>query len=119
MGTENGEPARDFGNPFPRRWGTRSLHITALAQARTGDSEYRARYLENQKPQQPGSTTDAQEARMSGENLTPDQVSDITGFVDIEARPPEGKPTAHFLFGTAQVQPVDIAAERYHQGLAP
>src|SRR3954470_24275954 len=56
---------------------------------------------------------------MSSENLTPDQVSDITEFVDIEAPPPEEKPTAHLIFGTNQIQPVEIAAKRYHQGQAP
>lgn len=48
-----------------------------------------------------------------------EQIAVITAFVDIEAPPPEGQPTAHILFGTNQVQPVNIAAERYHRGLAP
>ncbi|WP_110945956.1 YdcF family protein [Streptomyces avicenniae] len=56
---------------------------------------------------------------MSSESLTSDQVREITEFVDIEAPPPSGQPTAHLLFGTHQIQPVDIAAERYHEGLAP
>ncbi|MEV5987617.1 YdcF family protein [Streptomyces sp. NPDC052051] len=53
------------------------------------------------------------------DNLSADQIRAITGFVDIEAPPPRSEPTAHFLFGTNQTQPVDIAAKRYHGGLAP
>ncbi|GAA4514386.1 YdcF family protein [Nonomuraea ferruginea] len=52
-------------------------------------------------------------------DISPEQVSAITAFVDVEAPPPAERPTAHFLFGTNQIQPVDIAAERYHKGLAP
>jgi hypothetical protein len=48
-----------------------------------------------------------------------DQVDEITRFVDIEAPPPQDEPTALLLFGTNQPAPVDIAAERYHRGLAP
>lgn len=48
-----------------------------------------------------------------------EQVATITAFVDIQAPPPEGLPTAHILFGTNQSQPAEIAAARYHQGLAP
>ncbi|MBO2454889.1 YdcF family protein [Actinomadura barringtoniae] len=39
--------------------------------------------------------------------------------MDIEAPPPSEEPTAHVVFGTNQVQPIDLVAERYHQGLAP
>ncbi|MEU4897178.1 YdcF family protein [Streptomyces sp. NPDC044780] len=56
---------------------------------------------------------------MSNENLSGDQIGRITTFVDIEAKPPEETSTAHLIFGTNQIQPVEIAAERYHQGLAP
>jgi len=56
---------------------------------------------------------------MSGEVLDSDQIEEITTFVDIEAPPPRELPTAHLIFGTNQAQPVEIAAERYHQGLAP
>jgi uncharacterized SAM-binding protein YcdF (DUF218 family) len=42
---------------------------------------------------------------------------DITAYVDIYAPPQE--PTAHVIFGTNQPFPIDIAASRYHQGLAP
>jgi uncharacterized SAM-binding protein YcdF (DUF218 family) len=43
--------------------------------------------------------------------------NDITAYVDIYAPPVE--PTAHVIFGTNQRSPVDMAASRYHQGLAP
>jgi uncharacterized SAM-binding protein YcdF (DUF218 family) len=56
---------------------------------------------------------------MSDEDLSSKQISDITAFVDIEAAPPEEESTAHLIFGTNQIQPVEIAAERYHRGLAP
>ncbi|MGW2048806.1 YdcF family protein [Streptomyces sp. NPDC001858] len=56
---------------------------------------------------------------MSSGELSADQIRDIVDFVDIEAPPPQDEPTAHFLFGTDQTQPVDIAAEQYHKGLAP
>lgn len=50
----------------------------------------------------------------------PERIAAITAFVDTEAPPPEGRPTALILFGTNQVRlPVEIAAERYHGGLAP
>ncbi|MEU6782406.1 YdcF family protein [Nonomuraea angiospora] len=48
-----------------------------------------------------------------------EQIAAITSFVDTEACPPDGHPTAHILFGTNQVQPVEVAAERYRRGLAP
>ena len=48
----------------------------------------------------------------------PDQVAAITRYVDIEA-PPPAAPTALVLFGTNQLAPVTMAAERHHQGLAP
>lgn len=56
---------------------------------------------------------------MSDEELTPGQVKEITDYVDIEAPPPEGEPTALILFGTNQAAPAVIAAGRYHRGLAP
>ncbi|MEU9334970.1 YdcF family protein [Streptomyces sp. NPDC048290] len=56
---------------------------------------------------------------MSGDELNLGEVSEITDFVDIEAPPPENEPTALFLFGTNQVNPVEIAARRFRQGLAP
>ena len=42
---------------------------------------------------------------------------EITAYVDIYAPPVE--PTAHVIFGTNQPFPIDMAASRYHQGLAP
>jgi uncharacterized SAM-binding protein YcdF (DUF218 family) len=48
---------------------------------------------------------------------TPEQVAAITDYVDVTA-PPTGA-TAHFIFGTNQVIPADLVAERYHNGLAP
>lgn len=56
---------------------------------------------------------------MSGDDLSAERIREITSFVDIEAQPPQDEPTAHILFGTNQTQPVDIAADRYHKGLAP
>ncbi|MBQ0825130.1 YdcF family protein [Streptomyces tagetis] len=56
---------------------------------------------------------------MGGEELSAEQVREIVGFVDVEAPPPRGEPTAHFIFGTNQSRPAEIAAERYHKGLAP
>lgn len=55
---------------------------------------------------------------MTDEQLTAEQVAAITVYVDTEALPPD-EPTAHFIFGTNQVTPVEIVAERYHRGLAP
>ncbi|GAB2817062.1 YdcF family protein [Streptomyces daliensis] len=56
---------------------------------------------------------------MIDEDLTSEQIDEFTAFVDIEALPPEGEPTAHLIFGTCQAQPIEIVAARYHQGLAP
>ncbi|MEU1802113.1 YdcF family protein [Streptomyces sp. NPDC019937] len=56
---------------------------------------------------------------MNSEDLDLGQIDEITKFVDIEAPPPKGLPTAHLVFGTNQAKPIEIAAERYHQGLAP
>jgi uncharacterized SAM-binding protein YcdF (DUF218 family) len=54
---------------------------------------------------------------MIEETYASEQIAEITDFVDVEALP-EGE-TTHLLFGTNQVMPVDIAAERYSHGLAP
>ena len=54
---------------------------------------------------------------MIEDTYTPEQVAAITDYVDVTAPPPGV--AAHFIFGTNQVIPVDRAAERYHQGLAP
>jgi hypothetical protein len=37
---------------------------------------------------------------MKSGNPTTDQIGQITEFVDIDAPPPEEKPTAHLIFGT-------------------
>lgn len=51
------------------------------------------------------------------EDLTLEQIAEITAFVDIHAPPTD--PTAHIIFGTNQPVPARIVADRYHQGLAP
>lgn len=55
---------------------------------------------------------------MTREDISTEQISAITAFVDIEAPPPD-KPTAHIIFGTKQAKPAEITAERYRRGLAP
>jgi uncharacterized SAM-binding protein YcdF (DUF218 family) len=54
---------------------------------------------------------------MAEGTYTPEQVATITDYVDVTA-PPVGV-TAHLIFGTNQVIPVDLVADRYHKGLAP
>ncbi len=56
---------------------------------------------------------------MTDTELTHDQIKAITEYVDIEAPPAAGEPAALLVFGTNQMQPARIAAERYHLGLAP
>lgn len=56
---------------------------------------------------------------MSAEEFSAEQIREIVGFVDIEAPPPQDEPTAHFIFGTNQRQPAEIAAGQYRKGLAP
>jgi uncharacterized SAM-binding protein YcdF (DUF218 family) len=56
---------------------------------------------------------------MTASDIPAGQVAQITAFVDIEAPPPPGRPTAHLIFGTNQAEPAVIAAARYHRGLAP
>jgi uncharacterized SAM-binding protein YcdF (DUF218 family) len=55
----------------------------------------------------------------TGPDLTDSRLAEVTAFVDIEAPPPPGQPTAVIIFGTNQTEPAVIAAERYRQGLAP
>jgi len=55
---------------------------------------------------------------VSDDDLSPEQITAITAYVDIEASPPD-EPAAYILFGTNQAQPAAITAERYHRGLAP
>jgi uncharacterized SAM-binding protein YcdF (DUF218 family) len=54
---------------------------------------------------------------MTEDTYTPEQVATITDYVDVTAPPTEA--TAHFIFGTNQVIPVEIVADRYHKRLAP
>lgn len=51
--------------------------------------------------------------------LGTEQTAAITAFVDIDAPPPASEPTAHVIFGTNQIQPVEIVADRHKRGLAP
>lgn len=44
---------------------------------------------------------------------------EITAWVDIEAPPPDGQPTAYLIFGTNQMTPAEIVRDRYRAGLAP
>jgi uncharacterized SAM-binding protein YcdF (DUF218 family) len=53
------------------------------------------------------------------DDLTGQQIAEITAYVDIDAPPPDGQPVALVLFGTNQAAPAQIAAERYHRGAAP
>jgi uncharacterized SAM-binding protein YcdF (DUF218 family) len=53
------------------------------------------------------------------DSLSTSQITAITEYVDTEAPPPGGQPTAHLIFGTNQARPADIVAERYQRGLAP
>ncbi|MEV0620490.1 YdcF family protein [Nonomuraea sp. NPDC050404] len=53
------------------------------------------------------------------DDITAEQVSAITAFVDTEAPPPDDRPTALVLFGTNQIRPAEIAVKLYHRGLAP
>jgi len=52
------------------------------------------------------------------DDLSPEQIADITAYVDIAAPPPD-VPTAHLIFGTNQSIPAELVAERYHRDLAP
>jgi uncharacterized SAM-binding protein YcdF (DUF218 family) len=55
---------------------------------------------------------------MSDDELPPEQATEITAAVDIEAAPPDGEPVALVLFGTNQAAPALVAADRYHNGAA-
>lgn len=55
---------------------------------------------------------------MDTQSLHPEQVDEITSYVDIQAPPPVGVAGALFVFGSSQVQPAEIATEWYRQGLA-
>lgn len=56
---------------------------------------------------------------MSEGDLTAAQIAELTAIVDIHAPPPGTGPSALILFGTNQLAPAQIAAGRYHRGLAP
>jgi uncharacterized SAM-binding protein YcdF (DUF218 family) len=56
---------------------------------------------------------------MTASAIPAERVAEITSFADIEAPPPLGPPAAHLIFGTNQAEPAVIAADRYHDGLAP
>ncbi|MGW4792772.1 YdcF family protein [Nonomuraea sp. NPDC004297] len=53
------------------------------------------------------------------DDFSPEQIPEITGFVDIAMPPPDDRPTALFLFGTNQSAPIEVVAERHLAGLAP
>lgn len=55
---------------------------------------------------------------MTEDAYTPEQIAEITEYVDVSTPTPTTE-TAHFIFGTNQVLPIDIVTERYQQGLAP
>jgi hypothetical protein len=55
---------------------------------------------------------------MTENSYTPEQIDTITDYVDVRTSSPTEK-TAHFIFGTNQVIPADLVAERHAQGLAP
>jgi hypothetical protein len=48
-----------------------------------------------------------------------EEIRAVTRFVDIEAPPPEDEAIAHLIFGTNQMTPCEIVADRYQRGLAP
>lgn len=56
---------------------------------------------------------------MNDGELTAAQIAVLTASVDIDAPPPDTRPSALVLFGTNQPAPARIAARRYHRGLAP
>jgi uncharacterized SAM-binding protein YcdF (DUF218 family) len=51
--------------------------------------------------------------------LTAAQIAALTASVDIDAPPPDTRPSALVLFGTNQPAPARIAAGRHGRGLAP
>lgn len=56
----------------------------------------------------------------TGDDLSAGQIALITSYVDIDAPPPDGQPAAYLIFGTNQIAAAaQIAAGRYHRGLAP
>lgn len=55
---------------------------------------------------------------MTEDAYTPEQIDGITEYVDVSTPIPTTE-TAHFIFGTNQILPIDIVTEHYRQGLAP
>jgi hypothetical protein len=56
---------------------------------------------------------------MTDGELTSAQIAALTTTADIDAPPSDIEPSALVLFGTNQAAPAQIAAGRYHRGLAP
>ena len=54
---------------------------------------------------------------MTEDTYSPEQVAEITDYVDVTAPPTEE--AALFIFGTNQVIPANLAAQRHKEGLAP
>lgn len=55
---------------------------------------------------------------MTEDAYTSEQIVKITEYVDVSTPAPTTE-TAHFIFGTNQILPIDIVVDRYRQGLAP
>jgi uncharacterized SAM-binding protein YcdF (DUF218 family) len=51
-------------------------------------------------------------------DINAEEIAAITKFVDIEAPPSAGAPSAYLIFGTNQGAPAEITAEQYRRGLA-
>jgi uncharacterized SAM-binding protein YcdF (DUF218 family) len=54
---------------------------------------------------------------MTEDTYSPEQVAEITDYVDVTALPTEE--VALFIFGTNQVVPANLAAQRHKEGSAP
>jgi uncharacterized SAM-binding protein YcdF (DUF218 family) len=55
---------------------------------------------------------------VTSDDISTERIAVITEFVDIEAPPSSGKPTAYIVFGTNQEKPAEIAAEQYRREVA-
>ncbi len=49
---------------------------------------------------------------MNDEDISAEQIAAITAYVDTEAPPLDEQPAAYIIFGTNQVSPAEIVAER-------
>lgn len=56
---------------------------------------------------------------MTDEALSLDAVVEVTAYVDVHLPPPDDLPVVLFVFGTNQLVPIEIAAERHLSGMAP